>query len=179
MAATETQHSGMTAPKRGSERPPHSPAAPRSPLEPARLLRRADEEVSRASRHDTPLCALLLRLDEFETLQSTYGDQLAQAALLHAAEALSADLRRFDRVGRAGVDQLLLLLPGARLQQGEVVARRALTRLHSIKIEVGRCRRSLLLSIGIAEWRPPWSAQRLVDEARCAAGVLHRDHLRD
>lgn len=140
-------------------------------LDAQQLQERIDEEVGRASRHRTSLCCLLVRIDDFEQISQTHGRQLAERALLHAGEALSVELRRFDRVGRPSENELIVVLPGANDQQGESVARRALARLRSIKIEIGRVRRPLCLSVGIATWRAPWSAQRLIDEARAAAST--------
>lgn len=139
---------------------------------PAQELRdRIEEEVGRAGRHHTPLCLLLLRLDDFEQIAQEHGAELAQRALLTAGETLLAELRRFDRIGRPQRDELVVVLPGAAGIQGEAVARRALQRLRAIKIEVAGGRRPLCVSIGIAAWRAPWNASQLIAEARCAAGL--------
>lgn len=133
------------------------------------LSERLDEEVNRAVRHSTPLCCLLLRLQDFDQIAQAHGQELADRALLHAGETLLDELRRFDRIGRPQQDELLVVLPGAATTQGESVARRALMRLRAIKIEVQRTRRPLSVSIGIAAWRSPWSAQQLIEQARIAA----------
>jgi diguanylate cyclase (GGDEF)-like protein len=135
------------------------------------LYERLDEEIGRAGRHGTSLCALLLRLDDFEEIAQAYGVALSERALLHAGETLLGQLRRFDRVGRPRQDELLIVLPGAAGIEGEAVARRALRRLRAIKIEVDRARRPLGVCIGIAAWRSPWNASQLIEEARCVAGL--------
>jgi diguanylate cyclase len=135
------------------------------------LQDRIDEEAGRAGRHRTPLCLLLLRLDDFEQIAHEHGEELAQRALLAAGETLLGELRRFDRIGRPKRDELVVVLPGAAGVQGEAVARRALRRLREIKIEVDAARRPLCVSIGIAAWRDPWNAAQLIAEARCAAGL--------
>lgn len=140
-------------------------------LDPAELVERIDEEVGRAVRHRTPLCCLLVRLDELPQIEQDHGAELAERVLSHAGEALRAELRRFDRVGRPRQDELVVVLPGAGGPQGEAVARRALSRLRAIKIEVAGARRPLRASVGIAAWRSPWSAQQLIEQARCAAGI--------
>lgn len=147
---------------------------------PPRLLRclgaqelheRIEEEIGRAGRHRTALCLLLLRLEDFEQIAELHGAELAHRALLQTGETLLAELRRFDRVGRPQQDELAVVLPGAAGTQGEAVARRALQRLRSIKLEVDGTRRSLSVCIGIAAWRAPWSASELLAETRCAAGL--------
>jgi len=138
------------------------------------LLQRLDEEIARAQRMDGELCCLLVRLDDFEQIAIAHGVELSEAALVHASQALCVDLRRYDRVGRSAQDELLLLLPGAGTAQGEAVARRALRRMMAIKIEVGRVRVPLSISVGIASWQTSWSAQRMIEEARAATGASGR-----
>lgn len=140
-------------------------------LDAGQLQDRLEEEVSRAGRHGTALSCLLLRLENFEQIAQEHGAGLSERALLHAGQTLLAELRRFDRVGRPLRDELVVVLPGAASVQGETVARRALRRLRAIKIEADLVRSPLCVSIGIAAWRTPWSAQELIDQARCAAGA--------
>lgn len=134
------------------------------------LLLRLEEEISRAQRLGGRLCCLLVRLEDFDRVAEAHGRELAEAALVHAGQALGAELRRYDRVGRPAQNELLLLLPGAGTSEGEAVARRALRRIMAIKIEIGRVRVPLSVSAGIASWQPSWGAQRLVEEARAATG---------
>jgi diguanylate cyclase (GGDEF)-like protein len=141
-------------------------------LDTEQLQDRVEEEVSRASRHGTPLSCLLLRLENFQQIAEAHGTGLAERALLHAGQTLLSELRRFDRVGRPLQDELVVVLPGAASAQGEAVARRALWRLRAVKIEADRVRRPLCVSIGIAAWRAPWGAQQLIDQARRAAGSM-------
>lgn len=133
---------------------------------------RLDEEIARCLRHRTPLCCLIVRLEDFAEIAEAHGAELAEGALLHACDALLGQARRFDRIGRPIESELLVLLPGADAAAGETVARRGLARLRAIKIEVGRRREPLRVAVSIAAWQPPWSAQRLIEEARAAAGAM-------
>lgn len=175
MAATDPRP--FPTPQHAAARQTARREADRAPLRPIQCLseqelrERLEEEVSRASRHGTALCALLLRLDDFQEIAQAHGADLSERALLHAGETLLAQLRGFDRVGRPLIDELLIVLPGAAGEEGEAVARRALRRLRAIKIEVGSVRRPLSVSIGIATWRAPWNATQLIEEARCAADL--------
>jgi diguanylate cyclase (GGDEF)-like protein len=157
MAANDSQNSTRT------------PRAARDPLTPAAISERLEEEVSRASRHRTPLSCLLLKLDEIDQLASAHGASMPVEALAYLAEALGRQLRCFDRVGHAAEGELLVLLPGADEQRGEIVARRTLSRLHSIKIETGGQRRPLRVSMGIAAWREGLSGEQLLSHTRLAA----------
>ena len=85
------------------------------------------------------------------------------------ASALRRQLRDFDRIGRPGERELLVVLPGADSPRGEVVARRVLDRLRSIKIEADGKRRPLRISVGLAAWREGVDGEELIARARAAA----------
>jgi diguanylate cyclase (GGDEF)-like protein len=150
-------------------RDPIHPRAPHDSLSATEIAARLEEEVSRASRHQTPLSCLLLSLDEIDELASTSDDTLPAQALAYLADAVGRQLRCFDRVGHASEGELLVLLPGADEQRGEIVARRTLARLHAIKIEAEGQRRPLRVSMGISAWRDGLSAEQLLSHTRLAA----------
>jgi diguanylate cyclase (GGDEF)-like protein len=133
------------------------------------MVARLDEEVSRAGRHRTALSCLLVSLLEVEQLASAHGQDLPAQALDYLGAALGRQLRRFDRVGSLPDGELLVLLPGADERRGEIVARRALGRLHSVKIEVKGQRQPLRISVGVAAWREGLSADQLLAQTRLAA----------
>ncbi|MFZ2112702.1 MAG: diguanylate cyclase [Solirubrobacteraceae bacterium] len=157
MAANDSHNS--TSPQRGA----------RDCLSPAELVARLDEEVSRAGRHRTALSCLLVSLLDVEQLASAHGQELPAQALDYLGAALGRQLRRFDRVGSLQEGELLVLLPGADERRGEIVARRALGRLHSVKIEVKGQRQPLRISVGVTAWREGLSADQLLAQTRLAA----------
>jgi diguanylate cyclase (GGDEF)-like protein len=144
-------------------------AAQRECLSSVELAGRLDEEVHRAARQGTQLSCLLVSLDEVGHLSRTYGEDLPGKALAYLAKTLIRQLRRFDRVGRASDGELLVILPGADERRAEIVARRALGRLHSVKVEVEGRREALRISVGIAAWRDGLRATELVSHTRLAA----------
>jgi diguanylate cyclase (GGDEF)-like protein len=135
---------------------------------------RLQEEISRAERFGTRLSCLLLVIDNLEQMSHEHGGELREQAIDYIAGALRRELRRFDRVGRIGPDggeeqdagrDLLIVLPGADGPRGEIVARRALERLRTIKIEAGGARQPLEISVGLAAWQGDVSAEALVGHA--------------
>jgi two-component system cell cycle response regulator len=138
-------------------------------LSPEALSARMQEEINRAGRHGTPLACLLVTIGNLEELSREHGSELPERTLAYVVGALRAQLRNFDRIGRPSGHELLVLLPGADGPRGEVVARRALDRLRTIKIEVAGERRPLRISVGLAAWRDSLSASDLLAETRAAA----------
>ncbi len=132
------------------------------------LTDRLDEEIARAERHSTGLSCLLLVVENLEAMAHEHGVELREQMLTYITSALSPALRRFDRIGRPGEGELLILLPGAGAPQAEVVARRVLERLRAVKLESGGERRPLSVSVGLAAWDEPTSADDLFVRARRA-----------
>jgi len=93
------------------------------------------EEISRAGRNGTPLACLLVTIGNLEELSREHGPELPARTLAYVSRALRPQLRDFDRLGRPSDRELVLVLPGADGPHAEVVARRVLERLRTIKIE--------------------------------------------
>jgi GGDEF domain-containing protein len=125
--------------------------------------------VGRAERHHTALSCLLVSLEDVEQLAHAHGDELPAKALAYFGTALGPELRCFDRVGHAAEGELVVVLPGADERRGEIVARRALGRLHAIKIDVDGQRRPLRVSMGLAAWREGLTSEQLLSLTRLAA----------
>src|SRR5215469_7115670 len=126
-------------------------------------------EINRAARHGTSLSCLLVTIGNLDELSREHGSDLPEQALAYVAAALQRQLRRFDRIGRPSDRELLVVLPGADGPRGEIVARRALDRLRTIKVEVEGTRRPLRISVGLAAWREDLSGDDLVAHTRAAA----------
>ena len=136
------------------------------------LMERLDEEISRAARHDTPLSCLLLVIDNLTELAREHGSDLPEQVFAYLATALGVELRPFDRIGRPSDRELLLLLPGADGPRGEIVARRVLDRVRTIKVEAEGTRRPLRVSVGLAAWRKDGSGEDLLTQARSATRAV-------
>lgn len=140
------------------------------------LRERLEEEVNRAARHGTALSCLLLDIADLPALRHSHGELLVERVLAYVELALRRELRRFDRVGRPSEGELLVVLPGADSLHGEVVARRMLDRMRSIKLESSGYRRPLAVAVGLAPWRAGMSAGALLDDARVAAHLRRSDN---
>jgi diguanylate cyclase (GGDEF)-like protein len=160
-----------------SDTNPHSDRLQPSALDcftPAALRERLEEEISRAERHGTPLGCLLVVIENLDEMTREHGSELREQTLEYVAQALRRELRRFDRIGRGGSEQggsdgeLLIILPGADGPRAEIVGRRTLERLRTIKVEARGARWPLRVSVGLAAWQEGLSAQALLAQARAA-----------
>ncbi|MGH2864727.1 MAG: GGDEF domain-containing protein [Solirubrobacteraceae bacterium] len=141
---------------------------------PAALRERLEEEILRAERHGTQLSCLVVVIENLEEMTREHGSELREQTLDYVTQALRRELRRFDRVGRGGEDgrdsceHLLIILPGADGPRAEIVARRALQRMRTIKVEARGARQPLQVSVGLAAWGRDTSAQAMLAGAHAA-----------
>lgn len=132
------------------------------------LDERLEEEIGRAERHGTQLSCLLLVIENLEEFSREHGSELSGQTLAYVSAALQRELRRFDRVGPTSERELLIVLPGADGPRGEIVARRVLDRVRTIKVEAEGTRRPLRISVGLACWQRDSGARDLLERARAA-----------
>jgi diguanylate cyclase (GGDEF)-like protein len=144
------------------------------PATPTVLLERLEEEIGRAERHGTELSCLLVVIENLGEMTREHGSELREQTLEYVAVALRRELRRFDRIGPAGSDEhgaggeLMIILPGADGPRAEIVARRALERMRTIKVEARGKRWPLRVSVGLAAWRAQESAETLMAQTRAS-----------
>ncbi|MDR3741524.1 MAG: GGDEF domain-containing protein [Terracidiphilus sp.] len=69
-------------------------------------------ETDRVQRMRTPLCLLLVDIDDFGHWNERLGTEACDALLCEVAERSQRLLRSYDVLGRAGKDEFLIILPG-------------------------------------------------------------------
>ena len=134
---------------------------------------RVREEIARAARDGTPLCCVLIDLDDFKRVNDELGHPAGDAFLRRVAEALQAEVRRYDQVARYGGDEFVLLLPGTGGDEARAVAERVHDRVreglpHGADGPIGGC------SIGLSAWEAPMSAGDLLAAADRALYLAKR-----
>jgi diguanylate cyclase (GGDEF)-like protein/PAS domain S-box-containing protein len=76
------------------------------------LERQLSQHFDQHSKGGTPFAIVLADVDEFKSINDTYGHAVGDAALLTVAKTLSGGLRSSDVIGRWGGDEFLAILPG-------------------------------------------------------------------
>jgi diguanylate cyclase (GGDEF)-like protein len=68
-------------------------------------------EMARSRRYNRPLSLIFLDIDNFKSVNDSYGHQTGDSVLAAVAAALRESVRRMDIVARLGGDEFSILLP--------------------------------------------------------------------
>jgi diguanylate cyclase (GGDEF)-like protein len=116
--------------------------------------REATIELSRAIRTRSPLALALLDIDHFKAVNDTYGHLVGDRVLRAVADALTAQLRTYDKCGRFGGEEFVILLAQTAEEDACHIAERLRTHIASLAIPVddsdGARRVHLTISLGIS-----------------------------
>jgi two-component system chemotaxis response regulator CheY len=81
-------------------------------------------EVERVKRENTSVSLIVADVDHFKQINDTYGHPAGDQALRMIAATLRRLLRPYDRVGRWGGEEFLIVLPGTTLEEASEIAER-------------------------------------------------------
>jgi diguanylate cyclase (GGDEF)-like protein len=137
-----------------------------------------EKAMSFAKRHEQPLSVIMADLDNFKSLNDTYGHQAGDQVLVAFAEAMQASIRREDLAARFGGEEFILMLPGTALKEATILAERLRESLEKLVFPPLTTR--VTASFGIATYRPDDTFETLVkraDEALYAAKAAGRNRV--
>lgn len=117
------------------------------------FLERAEVEVLRARRSETPLAVLLVDLDRFKSINDRYGHATGDAVLVDFVARAQQVLRRTDVMGRLGGEEFAVLLTDTPLVTAVEAAerlRREVEEAQPARILAGKPLPRYTVSIGCA-----------------------------
>ena len=136
-------------------------------------------ELQRVARIGGGLCVCLADIDRFKSINDRFGHPAGDAVLHGVADALKAQLRAVDMLGRYGGEEFMVVLPGTPLPAGRTCAERLRHSVSALQLLLGTDER-VTVSIGLAEWAPGDHLATLVaraDEALYRAKHGGRDRV--
>ncbi|MCX5675017.1 MAG: CHASE domain-containing protein [Planctomycetota bacterium] len=140
-------------------------------------------ETDRARRRDAPLALVMFDIDQFKSINDTYGHSFGDLVLREVAKTLQGGARSTDIVARYAGDEFMFLMPDTTTEAAVSAAERIRHRLDARRLSDGRRAVRVTISAGISALGPggPEAADSLVrqaDGALYAAKHAGRDCVR-
>ena len=116
----------------------------------AAILNSLSEELDRAAREKKQVAVVLSDVDHFKRVNDTFGHPAGDAVLREVAARLRSSMRSYDRIGRYGGEEFLLVLPGCSHADAVNVANRIRRTVEVRPIDVGAQNITVTVSMGVA-----------------------------
>lgn len=88
------------------------------------LMEKSTEEFIEARENDRKISVLMMDLDNFKTVNDTYGHSFGDEVLKRFAKVSIAAIRRSDVLGRYGGEEFMITLPGSSKDAAVMIAER-------------------------------------------------------
>jgi diguanylate cyclase (GGDEF)-like protein len=131
------------------------------------LLATLFRETDRAQRMKNSLCLVLLDIDDFGHWNSRLGGKACDELLIQVAARCGRLLRSYDVLGRPGMDEFLLVLPGCTVDNAVMLAERLRMDVFSVPFHVDgeSIRLSACYGLAVSNGRSPVVVLREAEEA--------------
>ncbi|WP_018868027.1 MULTISPECIES: EAL domain-containing protein [unclassified Thioalkalivibrio] len=117
-----------------------------------RFQRRLDQAIQTARRRDTHFALIYFDLDEFKTINDTFGHRAGDTVLVRAAGEIASLVRGEEIFARLGGDEFAILIDHASEQEPEGLAERVARAISAIPFRFRGQNYRLTASIGIARY---------------------------
>jgi diguanylate cyclase (GGDEF)-like protein len=144
------------------------------------MSERCLQEDQRATRHGTTYSMIVLDVDHFKLINDEHGHATGDLMLVDFVKALTKSLRHYDVCARWGGEEFLALLIDADLKTAEIVAKRMLANIRSMRVFIDDSQLSLTASLGLTQHKADEDYDgtfRRADKALLMAKSNGRDRL--
>ena len=114
------------------------------------FLKRLDEEIAYARRHQTHLSLLMFDVDHFKRVNDTYGHLAGDYVLQRLAKVAHGTVRTEDVFARYGGEEFGIICRGVPLPSAGVLGERLRSTVEATHFEHGGVRLPITISVGVA-----------------------------
>jgi two-component system cell cycle response regulator len=128
------------------------------------------EELDRGQREKKPLGVIMLDVDYFKKINDFFGHEIGDLALLQVVSRIKRKVRKSDKVGRYGGDEVIIVLPNCDLVEIRKISERLRASVARRGVKTGLETFPVTISAGCAstENRLQPSAEKLIRAADAA-----------
>lgn len=119
------------------------------------MLEKIGYERKRMERNKTASAVLLCDIDDFKSVNDTYGHDCGDYVLKTVAGILRSTVRKQDLVARWGGEEFLLLLPDTDLKGGQIIAEKIRKAVNKKAYAFNNYKFSLSLTFGVSSFNDP------------------------
>lgn len=127
-----------------------------------------DEMIGFHQRYNEPLSLVMIDLDDFKTINDTFGHQSGDRILKGVAFKIKSALRESDFLARFGGDEFALILIKANAQAAADVAWKLCSTMQESRFLLDNKEFKVTISVGVAEAGREESAESLLKRADAA-----------
>ncbi len=118
------------------------------------LLEHLERELLRVARQSGSLCAIMIDVDHFKSINDEHGHLVGDSVLRMLARRFGGVLRTYDAAGRFGGEEFLLVLPDCDARYGQAVAERLRREIAGRPVRTQRGDIQVTASLGVAAAEP-------------------------
>ena len=131
---------------------------------------RLGQEISITKRQGKPLCAMMIDIDFFKSVNDTYGHAAGDEVLRTVAGIIKQALRESDIPARYGGEEFAVLLPFTHIDEAKIVGERLRKSVEETSITINQDTAdqkqiNVTVSMGIAEFDSQESGEALFERA--------------
>lgn len=127
---------------------------------------RMSEEIERSRRHHLPLSLIMMDIDNFKSVNDTYGHLVGDEALKITARAIRNCIRTIDVPARYGGEEFTVILPQTAKSDATVIAERICSEVGRLDFPFEQAARKLSFSMSLGLATFPDDAEGLDDLVR-------------
>lgn len=125
-----------------------------------------DQEMVRAKRYRRPMVLVIADVDNFKSINDTYGHAEGDRVLETLAEIIKACLRTTDTAYRYGGEEFAILMPEVTAKEATILAERVRERFATSPLVMpGDATIYVSISMGIAQYKPGDDAKSIFSRA--------------
>ncbi len=113
---------------------------------------RLSDEFERQKRNPRTMSLIMLDIDNFKTVNDTYGHPAGDEVIRQVAKAISEETRAVDISGRYGGEEFCILLLDSNKDDAFHYAERLRQKMESMAVKADAGNLSVTISLGVAEW---------------------------